>query len=74
MNRAKLIADKHTLWAGIKRLGDYYCEDASFTQEYGKDVYNANLGDLNRAIGCFSELVKQTERLGGVTYHGKCRK
>jgi hypothetical protein len=64
LNRGEHIAKKRTLWAKIKRLGDLWNEDAAFTQEYAKDVYNAYTEDLDSAITCFSELVEQAKQLG----------
>lgn len=68
--QAKSIAQKHELWGKIKRLGTIYGEPAESLQEYAKDVYNANLDDLEGAIRCFDDLIKQAETLR-IGKHGK---
>lgn len=63
MNKALQIAKKLQLWSAIKQLGEKYKEDAVFTQQFAKDIYTENINDIDVAINCFSDLLKQKVKL-----------
>ena len=64
MRSALDISQKHELWGLIKRLGAIYGEtDTKWLAEYAADVFNAQKMNLNDAIVCFKDLVRQGEFL-----------
>lgn len=55
------MTDKQRLWTLIKLVGTFYGEPIETLKEYAKDVYEANLRDLKKAIACFEDLLEQTK-------------
>jgi len=51
-------AKKQELWALIRELGRLYDENDEFLRVYAKEVYEANLEDLDRAVLCFRDLIE----------------
>jgi hypothetical protein len=52
-------AQKNRLWSLIKTICELIGEDEEFIREYAKEVYNANLEDVDGAIECFKDLLEQ---------------
>lgn len=52
---------KNELWGLIKIIGNYWNEPKNSLSAYASQVYEANKHDLNIAIACFRDLVKQVE-------------
>lgn len=62
---------KQELWALIQSLGRRYGEDDEFIRVYAIDVYTENMEDLEAAVLCFRDLVKNSrwmEKTGRVAW------
>jgi hypothetical protein len=58
-------AKKQELWALIKVIGRRYGEDDEILKAYGKEVYEAQIDDLDVPLACFRDLVQSTRWMDG---------